>query len=107
MNFDKIIQEVLKDSKELGKTLFKRYAEQAAADARTFLEDSRASLEKAARLLAEGRIDRDDFEDLVRGKHDLAKMIALKQAGLAKASIDTFTNGVLNIFINAVFAALP
>ncbi len=29
-------------------------------------------------------------------------MRALKQAGLAKAAIDTFANGVLNIFIDAV-----
>ena len=43
---------------------------------------------------------------LVRGQKDLAQMKALKQAGLAQVSIDTFTNGVLDIVINAAFAAI-
>ena len=107
MDFDEVLGSVLSQSKELGRTLFKQFAQQARDDARSFLEQSRGSLERAAGLLAAGKIDRDDFEDLVRGKRDLAKMVALKQTGLAKASIDTFTNGVLNIFIDAVFAVIP
>jgi hypothetical protein len=106
MNFDKVFDGVLQQSKDLGKTLFRQYSTQASQDARDFLTRSRESLQRAATLLAEGKIDRDDFEDLVRGKADLAQMRALKQAGLASAAIDTFTNGVLNIFINAVFTAI-
>ena len=107
MDFDQILKDVLAQSKGLGKTLFKQFATQASKDTRDFLEKTRVSLERAARLLVDEKIDRDDFEDLVRGKRDLAEMRALKQAGLAKASIDTFTNGVLNIFIDAVFSAIP
>ena len=107
MDFDAIFEQVLGQSKDLGKTLFRQFAAQAEADARDFVARTRASLEEAASLLAAGRIDRDDFEDLVRGKQDLAQMRALKQAGLAKVAVDTFTNGVLNIFIDAVFAAIP
>jgi hypothetical protein len=33
-------------------------------------------------------------------------MHALKNTGLASAAIDTFTNGVIQIMINAAFAAL-
>jgi hypothetical protein len=33
-------------------------------------------------------------------------MHALKQAGLASATIDTFTNGVLQILVDAAFAAV-
>jgi hypothetical protein len=106
MNFDAIFDQVLGQSTELGKTLFRQFATQAENDARDFVEKARVSLERAARLLAEGKIDEDDFQDLVRGKYDLAQMRALKQTGLAKAAIDTFTNGVLNIFIEAVFAAI-
>jgi hypothetical protein len=107
MDFDAIFEQVLGQSKDLGKTLFRQFAAQAESDARDFVEKARASLEQAAILLAQGRIDRDDFEDLARGKLELAEMRALKQAGLAKVAIDTFTNGVLNIFIDAVFAAIP
>jgi hypothetical protein len=107
MDFDRILDDVLGQSKQLGKTLFRQTAAQASDDARDFLQASRESLERAALLLADGKIDPDDFEDLVRGKRDLAQMRALKQAGLAKAAIDTFTSGVINIFIDAVFAAIP
>ena len=107
INYDQLLDGVLQQSKQLGKTLFRQYSTQAAQDAREFLEKTRTSLKEAAVALAEGRIDREDFEDLVRGKRDLAQMRALKQVGLAKAAIDTFTNGVLNIFIDAVFAAIP
>ena len=34
-------------------------------------------------------------------------MRALKQAGLAQASIDTFTRGVLDIVVSAIFAGHP
>jgi DNA-binding FadR family transcriptional regulator len=107
MDFDAIFKQVLGQSKDLGKTLFRQFAAQAETDVRDFLERARASLEQAVTLLAAGKIDPDDFEDLVRGKQDLATMRALKQAGLAKAALDTFSNGVLNIFIEAVFAAIP
>ena len=106
MDIDSILNDSLEQSRALAETLFKRFANQAAEDTREFFENSRESLERAALLLAEGRIDPDDFEDLVRGKRDLAEMRALKQAGLAKATIDTFTNGVLQIFMNAVLAAV-
>ncbi len=43
----------------------------------------------------------------MRGEKDLAEMRGLKQAGLAQVSIDTFTNGVLEIAINAIMAAVP
>ncbi len=64
MNFDKLLAEVFGQSKELGKTLFKQYRTQASDDARDFLEKSRESLKRAADLLAEGKIDADDFEIL-------------------------------------------
>ena len=45
--------------------------------------------ERAGLLFAEGKIEKDDFEDLLLGKKDLAEMHALKQTGLASATIDT------------------
>ncbi len=101
-----VIDTTLQGSKALGKTLFKNFAEQAADDAKAFLESARAGIERAGKLYAEGKIDKEDLEDLVLGKKDLAAMHALKQKGLATAAIDTFTNGVLNLLVNAVFAAV-
>ena len=96
----------LEKSKELANTLFKKFVNQAVADTHDFLQSSKDGITRAGLLFAEGKIDRDDFEDLILGKKDLAEMHALKQAGLASATIDTFTNGVLQILVDAAFAAV-
>lgn len=100
------LKTTLDQSKELAKTLFKKFANQATQDTADFLERSREGIKRAGLLFAQGKIDKDDFEDLLLGKKDLAEMHALKQTGLASATIDTFTNGVLQILINAALAAV-
>lgn len=100
------ISTTLDKSKELAGTLFKKFANQAANDTQDFLERSKDGVARAGLLYAKRKIDRDDLEDLILGKKDLAEMHALKQAGLASAAIDTFTNGVLQIFVDAAFAAV-
>ncbi|MBA3833144.1 MAG: hypothetical protein H0X34_14870 [Chthoniobacterales bacterium] len=100
------ISTTLDKSKELAGILFKKFVNQAVDDTENFLRRSKDGVARAGLLYAEGKIDRDDFEDLVLGKKDLAEMHALKQTGLASATIDTFTNGVLQIFVDAAFAAV-
>jgi hypothetical protein len=107
INTDAIIQTTLEKSKELAATLFKKFTEQAVSDTKDFLQRSREGVARATALLADNQIDKDDFEDLILGKKDLAEMHGLKQAGLANATIDTFVNGVLQILIDAAFAAIP
>lgn len=102
-----ILHTTLEKSKELAATLFKRFTEQAVSDTNDFLQRSKEGVGRAAALFAAGQIDKDDFEDLILGKKDLAEMHGLKQAGLASATIDTFVNGVLQILIDAAFAAIP
>jgi hypothetical protein len=91
---------------KLAKTLFKKFADQAVDDTKDFLQSAKDGIARAGLLFAEGKIDRDDLEDLILGKRDLAEMHKLKQTGLAKATIDTFVNGVLQILVDAVFAAV-
>jgi hypothetical protein len=107
INTNAILQTTLDKSKELAATIFKKSTEQAVSDTEDFLQRSKAGVDHAAALLAAGQIDKDDFEDLILGKKDLAEMHGLKQAGLASATIDTFVNGVLQILIGASFAAIP
>ena len=38
---------------------------------------------------------------------DLAKMDALKEAGLAHAAFDNFVNGIIGIMITAALSAIP
>lgn len=107
LDIDAILETTLEGSKALAKTLFKKYVAQATEDTKGFLRRAKAGIARAITLYAEGAIDQDDLEDLILGKKDLAAMHALKQAGLASAAIDTFTNGVLNLLLDAVFAAIP
>lgn len=100
------ISTTLNKSKDLASTLFKKFANQAVSDTQDFLARSKDGVARAGLLYATKKIDRDDLEDLILGKKDLAEMHALKQAGLASATIDTFTNGVLQIFVDAAFAAV-
>jgi hypothetical protein len=103
---DAILDTTLAKTKQLAKTLFQKFADQATNDAKDFLNRARKYIQKATELYLDHKIDKDDLEDLILGKKDLAEMHALKQAGLAKASIDTFVNGVLQILLDATFAAV-
>ena len=105
-DLDAVFATTLDQSKGLAKTLFKKFADQAANDTRDFLDRSREGIARATTLFIDGQIDEEDLEDLILGKKDLAQMHALKQAGLASAAVDTFTNGVLQILVDAVFAAI-
>jgi DNA topoisomerase VI subunit B len=102
-----ILKSIEEQSKTLAELLIKEFTKQAVADTKDFLEKSRDDIERWAGELAREEIDEDDLASLMRGKKDLAEMRALKQAGLAQVSIDTFTNGVLEIAINAIMAAVP
>jgi hypothetical protein len=99
-------QAALTNAANLASTLFKKYAGQAQADTQTFVQAAKDGVARAALLYHDGKIDKEDFEDLIQGKKDLAEMHALKQAGLASAAIDTFVNGVIQIIIDAAFAAI-
>ena len=102
-----IFKSVEDQSKALAEKLFKQYTHQALSDVRDFLEKSKDALRRWVEDLDRGDLDKDEFESLIKGQADVAEMRALKQAGLAVVQIDTFTNGVLDIIVNAAFAAIP
>ena len=105
-NIDNILKDAEKQIAELAEKLFKQFTKQAIADGKDFLNEARDDLERWVGELERNEIDQSNFESLVRGQKDEAEMRALKQAGLAQVKIDTFTNGVLDIVINAAFAAI-
>ena len=104
---DAVLQTTLDRSKALARTLLGRFTEQAVTDTQAFFQRSKGGISRATALLAAKQIDQEDFEDLILGKKELFEMHALKQAGLASATLDTFINGVLQILINAALAAVP
>jgi len=91
----------------LAKTLLNGYAQQATQDARDFQAKAEQQIAEWLGDLAKGDITKKKFTSLVRGERDLAEMRALKQVGLAQVALDTFTNGFMEIVLNAALAAIP
>ena|SRR5437867_4223141 len=102
-----IFKSIEDQTKALAEKLFKQYTQQAVSDAKDFLQKSRDDLKRWIEELARGEISKDEFGSLVKGQLDVAEMRALKQAGLAQVKIDTFTDGLLDIVVNAALAAIP
>ena len=102
-----ILRNIEGQTKALAQQQFKQYTQQALTDVTSSLQDSKADLERWVEELARGEIDKEEFESLVQGQLDVAKMHALKQAGLAEVQIESFVNGVIDIVVNAAFAAIP
>ena len=102
-----IFKSVEVQAKALAQKLFKRFTQQAVSDVQDFLGRSKDDLKRWIEELARGEMDKEEFESLVQGQSDLAEMHALKQAGLGAAQIDIFVNGLLDMVVDAAFAAIP
>jgi hypothetical protein len=106
-NIDSFLKGIETQVKSLAQQQLKQYSQQALDDVKSSLHDGKDDLQRWVEMLARGELDKDGFESLVRGQLDLAKMEALKQAGLAAVQVQSFVNGVIDIVVNAAFAAIP
>lgn len=102
-----LLRSVEEQTKALAQKQFKQYTQQAVGDVKDLLEKSKNDLKRWVEELARGEMDKDEFQSLVQGQLDVAEMRALKQAGLAEVQIESFVNGVVDIVVNAAFAAIP
>lgn len=106
-DIDKIIKSAEQAIIQLASTSFTTYRAQAIADAQAFAAAAKADLAKYTGQLERREITRAEFEDLMADEADLAKMDALKEAGLTQVAIDNFINGVVGILVNAALSAIP
>lgn len=106
-DIDKIVKTAEQGIIHLAQTTFTTFKSQAIADGKAFLMAARNDLEKYTEQLATGKITADEFRDLMQDQGDLAKMEALKEAGLAHVALDTFVDGMISIIITAAFSAIP
>lgn len=86
--------------KNLAKKTVKDFADEALNDGKAFLKETENDLKRWTKLLASGDLSQDDFKWLVQSKKDVAEMVALKQKGLALATIDSFRQGMLDLVVN-------
>ncbi len=103
-NFDVFIEQVKEGAKALALKLFEEYKAVAIEESETFLAETKADIERWAKLLVTGALTREDFAWLVKGKKDLLDLHALKQAGLARVRISRFRNGLIKLIVDKAFA---
>jgi hypothetical protein len=78
------------------------FKSQASNDAQSFFNDAEQNLVRWTSMLGDGTngtLSENDFTSLVEGERTLLELHALKQAGLAEARWDLFTNGILNLTV--------
>ena len=103
---NQIKTQVAQQAAALAQTLLSQFVHQAVQDGNVFLNQTENDIATWLQQLQNGDITQKNFDSLVRGERDLAEMDALKQAGLAQVSIDTFVNGFIQIVINVALASL-
>jgi hypothetical protein len=101
--FDNFLKTLESDLIGFAEKSLNAYKTQAIQDGNTFINKSKADLERWTMLLASGDLTCDDFQWLVKGKKDLAELEALKLAGLGKAALEKFINGLIDTIVSTAF----
>jgi len=98
------LSQIGKDIAELATRLFQQHTQQVIADGQQFASDMQAAALELVRTRAD--ITAAEYDDGKRDLRLLARMEGIKQRGLSKVTIDRFTNGVIDIVLEAAEAAL-
>ena len=101
VDFDAFFKEIKDGAIEIAREEAKGFVREAKSDGKDYLDSLKLDLELWTKLLAEGKLSIEDFEFLVRGKKDLAKMKALTEAGFAAVRIDRIRNALVELVITA------
>lgn len=91
----------------LAQNLFSETVAAAQSDGQQLVDAARARLDGLLELLASGQITREEFEFLVQMQADLAKMHALKAAGITRQRIERFRESVVSLLVSTAFSLVP
>lgn len=97
---DRILQDILNNNiTKLAKGMFSDFASDAIKDATTFLQRTETDVKRWSDAVASGAMSVRDFESLIKGKQDLAKMELLTKKGIAQIEIDKFRQAIFGIIM--------
>jgi len=106
IDFKDILEKLKDEAVSLAVATFKKYRDEAKADALKLLDDIKDSLQTWTIQLAEGKLSKDDFEFLVLAQKELIEMNALRQAGLALIRANEFKNSLLSLVTKTITGLL-
>ena len=98
--FDDFLKALKDNLVDTARDQLQEHAEAFVKDGEDFAEETKDDLEDWTKDLAAGNMSLVGCELAVRGKADLAKMEALKQAGLAAIRIDKLKAAILDTVVN-------
>lgn len=96
-NFNDFLFTLKNDLLDFAKENLEEYRDELVKDGTTFFENTKSDIERWTEGLASGALSPADFEFLLKGKKNLAEMVALKQLGLSKVRLDKITNGIIDV----------
>jgi hypothetical protein len=92
--------------KKIAQKLAIEFKNEAVQDSKAFLDKAAEDLKRWLQQLANKQITKEEFEFLVKGKRDLAEMLALKQKGVALVKIDAFKNRLISLVVDLAVKTL-
>ena len=107
LNFDDFFKTLLGNLKDFVEGNWKDYKAAALKDGKAFLTKAKKDIRRWTELVADGKLTPDEFGFLLAGKKDVAELEALKQAGLTAVRLNKFRNGLLQVVMDTVLAAIP
>ena len=105
VNFNKVFDDIKDQVGGLAEIDLKDFSSQGKQDGEAFLTQSRGKLEKWMQLLADKKIDEDEFRWLVESQKAAAQMEALRNANAGTMQIEKFRDSVLQIVVKTAIAA--
>lgn len=99
-NFDDYLKALKDPLGNFIKDNFSDFESEAKKDVSDFLIHAKDNISRWTVLLAEKKINADEFKSLLNGEKSLGRLHALKQGGLAQSRWDLFTNGAVTILMN-------
>ena len=98
--FDDVLSALKDNLLNVASEQAEEFADELMKDSMAFVKEAEQDLKEWTKQLANGKMTPAGFELAVRGKADVAKMEALKQAGLAAIRLDKLKKTLIDTVVN-------
>jgi|JI7StandDraft_1071085.scaffolds.fasta_scaffold183102_2 hypothetical protein len=99
-SFDQFIDALRENLSTYAEEQWEEFKKEAVKDGRAFAKEAAKDLARWTSALAKGDLSSDDFKWLLKSKKALFELNALKTAGLSKARLARFVNGVIDLVVD-------